>query len=455
MWFRWALAGMALLWVQVAGAAGLIFPPDATPRFSWHSFHDFAAQHDLSGQSLTITGPWTGADKEAAVNVFAYFEAATGARVAYAGSDSFEQDIMVATRAGTPPDLAAISQPGLVAALAGQGHLAPLGPELAGWMRGQYATGESWVDLGTHTGPEGPALYSFLYKAELKSLVWYVPDNFAEAGYRVPETLQGLRALTRQIVSDGGTPWCIGLGSGAATGWPATDWVEDLLLRRAEPWVYDAWARHALPFDDPRVLAAIEDFGWFARTPGHAAGGAAASATTDFRDSPAGLFSLPPKCYLHRQASFITSFFPEGVQLGRDVDFFSFPADPDRKLGRPVMGSGVSFVITRDSPAARAFLAFLQTPIAHELWMAQSGFLSPHKGANPAAYADDSLRRQGEILLGASVFRFDGSDLMPPAIGADAFWLGMVDYIAGTAAAYEVARKIEARWQALSGGQSH
>ncbi len=160
----------------------------------------------------------------------------------------------------------------------------------------------------------------------MKSLVWFVPEKFEEAGYEVPETMEDLKALTEQIVEDGGVPWCIGLGSGAATGWPATDWVEDMMLRVNPPEVYDQWVANEIPFNDPQVIAAIEEYGWFARNDAFVDGGSAAVATTDFRDSPQGLFGFPPKCYMHRQASFIPTFFPEGTEVGTDVDFFYFPA---------------------------------------------------------------------------------------------------------------------------------
>jgi hypothetical protein len=142
------------------------------------------------------------------------------------------------------------------------------------------------------------------------------------------------------MVADGETPWCIGLGSGGATGWPATDWVEDLMLRTQEPAVYDAWVANDTPFDDPAVVAAIEEFGYFALNDDYVAGGSDAVASTDFRDSPKGLFSAPPQCMMHRQASFIPAFFPEGTEVGVDVDFFYFPAYEEKDLGKPGPGRG-------------------------------------------------------------------------------------------------------------------
>jgi alpha-glucoside transport system substrate-binding protein len=197
-----------------------------------------------------------------------------------------------------------------------------------------------------------------------------------------------------------------------------------------------------------KVVAAIDEFGWFIHNDKYVDGGARAVATTDFRDSPKGLFTSPPKCYMHRQASFIPSFFPEGTKLGVDADFFYFPAYESKKLGKPVLGAGTMWSITKDSKAARAFMDFLETPIAHEIWMAQSGFLTPLKTANVEAYANDTLKKQGQILLDATTFRFDGSDLMPGKIGAGAFWTGMVDYSGGKSA-QQVGNDIQKTWDAL------
>jgi alpha-glucoside transport system substrate-binding protein len=446
--FLMTVAAAALL-AGAAGAAELKFKPGEDAKFNWASFEEFKNTHDLKGHTLSVFGPWLGPDRDLVLSVLAYFEDATGARVEYAGSDSFEQQIVIDTQAGSAANIAVFPQPGLAADLAAKGFLAPMKAETAEWLRENYAAGDSWVDLGSYKGKDGnTAFFAFPYKADLKSLVWYVPENFEDAGYEVPETLEDLKALTEQIVAEGETPWCIGLGSGAATGWPATDWVEDMMLRTADPETYDKWISNEIPFNDPAVIGAIEEFGWFATTDKFADGGKAGVASTDFRDSPKGLFTSPPKCYMHKMASFIPSFFPEGTELGADADFFYFPAYEGKDLGKPVLGAGTLFGITKDSPAAQAFIEFLQTPIAHEIWMAQSGFLTPFKGANPEAYANESLKKQGAILTSATTFRFDGSDLMPGKIGAGAFWTGMVDYVGGKPAA-AVTAEIQKSWDAL------
>lgn len=404
---------------------------------------------NLKGQTLTIAGPWLTGDKDSFEKVIAYFEKATGAHVEYAGSDSFEQQIVIDIKAGSPPDLAAFPQPGLAANMASIGGLVPLGQDNANWVRDHYAAGQSWVDLGTLKDKDGQKkFFGIFYNVNLKSLVWYVPENFQDAGYKVPTTMEGLLKLSQQIVDDGGTPWCIGLGSGDATGWPATDWVEDIMLRSYPPSVYDQWVTNQLKFNDPKVIAAIQTFGKFAKNDKFVAGGSKAVGSTDFRDSPKGLFDVPPKCYMHRQASFITAFFPKSVKVGVDADFFYFPPFASKNLGKPVLGGGTMMTITKDSPAARAFIQYLESPISHEIWMQNGAFLTPFKDVNLDAYATPTLRKQGQILLNATTFRFDGSDLMPGAVGAGSFWKGMVDYVSG-ASAKDVADAIQRSWDAI------
>ncbi|MDA0990215.1 MAG: ABC transporter substrate-binding protein [Verrucomicrobia bacterium] len=400
-------------------------------------------------EQLTVFGPWLGPDQENAEAVLSVFAEQSGHDVRYVGSDSFEQQIMIDAEAGSAPNIAVFPQPGLAAGMASRGFLSPLPEGTADWVRENYAAGQSWVDLGTYAGADGTdALYGFFYKVDLKSLVWYSPENFEDAGYEVPASMEELKALTDQIVADGGTPWCIGLGSGGATGWPATDWVEDLMLRTQTPDVYDAWVKNEISFDDARVVAAIEEFGYFARNDAYVAGGAGAVASTDFRDSPKGLFASPPQCYMHRQASFIPAFFPEGTVVGEDADFFYFPSYAEADLGNPVLGAGTVWAITSPNQAANDLIAFLETAEAHEIWMARKGFLTPHKGVDAAVFGDPTLMKMNEILLNATTFRFDGSDLMPGAVGAGSFWTGMVDYAGGKPAA-DVAAEIQASWDAI------
>lgn len=449
------VSAIAVLSLTPAVFAQELMFPKGEGAFSWDSLEEFAAAHtDLQGETLTVWSPWRDDPGDAPqwAAVVSYFEDATGVDAQLGSSPNYEEQARIDIAAGSPSNITLLPQPGLLADFAAQGALTDLGDETTTWLEENYAAGESWAALGQFEGQDGEThQFAFPFKQEVKSLVWYSPDNFEEMGYEVPETMEDLLALQDQIVADGGTPWCIGLESGGATGWAATDWIEDIMLRTQSPEDYDAWVTNELKFNDPKVVEAIEFFGSIAKDETKVAGGPAAVATTAFGDSPAGLFAVPPQCYLHHQASFIASFFPEGSVGGEDYDFFYMPAYESKpELGTPVLGSGVLAAITKDSPAARAFIEYLQTPIAHEIWMAQpnSSFLTAYSEANTEVYSSDALRQQGEILLNATTFRFDGSDMMPGAIGAGAFWTGMVDFVNGKSA-QEVADQIQAAWDAL------
>ena len=402
---------------------------------------------DLKGEVITVTCPWTGAEEGMFVKVVKKFEEATGAVVKHSCSQSSEQQIVIDIKAGSPTNISTFPQPGLAANMAAIDGLVPLGDKARDFVKSNFAAGDSWADLGTYTNKAGKKeFYGVFFNVNLKSLVWYVPENFKERGYKVPKTMEELQDLTKKIAADGNKPWCIGLGSDAATGWPATDWVEDMMLRTQTPEVYDGWVNNTIKFNDKRIVDAIEAYGWFAKNDAYVDGGAKAVATVSFKDSPKGMFGSPPKCYMHRQASFIPAFFPEGKQ--EEADFFYFPSFASKKLGNPVLGGGTIMTITKDSKGARAFMDYLQHPQASEIWMAEGGFLTPLKTADLNKYKSKQLRKQGEIFLNATTFRFDGSDLMPGAIGAGSFWKGMVNYSGGQSAK-EVADEIQKSWDAI------
>ena len=402
---------------------------------------------DLKGETLTITCPWTGAEEVIFQKVLDAFEKGTGATVKHSCSQSSEQQIVIDIKAGSPSNISVFPQPGLAANMAAINGLVPLDNKARDYVVKNFAAGKSWADLGTYPNKAGKKeFYGVFYNVNLKSLVWYVPENFKEKGYKVPKTMEELQALTKKIAASGEKPWCIGLGSDAATGWPGTDWVEDMMLRTQPPEVYDGWVNNTVKFNDKRVIEAIDAYGWFAKNDAYVDGGAKAVATVSFKDSPKGLFASPPKCYMHRQASFITNFFPDGKQ--DEGDFFYFPAFAGKKLGNPVLGGGTILTITKDSKAARAFMDFIMQPQASEIWMAEGGFLTPLKTADINKYKTPQLKKQGEIFLNATTFRFDGSDLMPGAIGAGSFWKGMVDFSGGKTAK-EVADDIQKSWDAI------
>lgn len=380
-----------------------------------------------SGQpTVTVLGVIIGEQQEKFEQAIAPFEEATGIDVVYEGTDAFATLLPVRVDSGNAPDIAMFPQPGLMADFAREGQLVPLDDFLGAEVLAESYP-QDWIDLGTIDDQ----IYGVWYRASVKSLVWYGPAAFESAGYEIPETWEEMIALSDQIVADGGVPWCLGMESGDATGWVGTDWIEDLMLRTQGGEVYDQWITHEIPFESPEVSQAFEEFGAIALNPDYVVGGTVGVISTPFGDSPNGLFTDPPNCYMHRQANFIASFFPEDVVLGEDVNVFPLPP-LDEEYGLPVLVAGDVFSMFNDTPEARQFMQYLTTPEPHEIWAELGGFISPHTNVGLEVYPDVVTQAQAEILANADLVRFDGSDMMPGAVGTGSFWTGVVNYVGGT-----------------------
>jgi alpha-glucoside transport system substrate-binding protein len=235
-------------------------------------------------------------------------------------SADFEEQLPIRAEGGTL-DVALVPQPGSVRGMAEDGTIVSL--EDMGFQIDDLAElfGDYYLSLGEVDGEH----YGLPTNINLKSMIWYPKAAFDAAGYQVPETWDDLTALADQIKAEGGTPWCVGFESGGATGWPATDWMEDIMLRTAGVDTYDQWVNHEIPFNDAAVAGAAEVFGDVMFTEGNVLGGAADTPSIAFGDAPLPMFQDPPGCWLHRQASFINAFFPEGTEAGVDYDWFPFP----------------------------------------------------------------------------------------------------------------------------------
>jgi alpha-glucoside transport system substrate-binding protein len=360
-------------------------------------------------------------------------------------SADFEAQLQIRAEGGTL-DIILLPQPGAVLDQAASGNavsLEDLGFDIAEL---EATFGEYFLTLGEFEGEH----YGLPTNINLKSMVWYPKEAFDAAGYTVPTTFDELIALSDQIVADGSNPWCVGFESGGATGWPATDWMEDIMLRTAGPDVYDQWVNHEIPFDDPAVVTAGEVFGQVMFAPDYVLGGADQTPAIAFGDAPGPMFQDPPGCWLHRQASFIPAFFPEGAEAGVDYDWFPFP--PIDQEG--TLFAGELAVVFRDAPEIRDFLTrFMDVEVQCAMGGdVASSRISPNVDVGPDCYANPILADASAVLteaLAGGTGRFDASDLMPPAVGSGSFWTGMVEYMQGGPDSLQgVLADIEASWPA-------
>jgi alpha-glucoside transport system substrate-binding protein len=364
-------------------------------------------------------------------------------------SPDFEEQFQVRTEGGTL-DVALVPQPGTVATQAEAGTIVSL--EDLGFDIGELedTVGEYLMSLVEFDGEH----WGLPTNVNLKSMIWYPKDDFDAAGYTVPTTWDELMALSDQMVADDNTPWCVGFESGGATGWPATDWMEDIMLRTAGPDVYDRWVTHEIPFNDPAVVTAAETFGDVMFHEGYVLGGAADTPSIAFGASPLPMFEDPPGCWLHRQASFIIGAapFPEDAESGVDYDWFPFP--PIDQEGTLLAGE---YAVVGTNGNRPEVADFLEKFLSVDVQCAQgaepdSSRVSPNINVSPDCYTNQILADSAAVLteaLSSGTGRFDASDLMPGEVGAGSFWTGMVRYMQeGQGSAQSVLDEIEASWPA-------
>ena len=388
----------------------------------------------LEGEEVTITGALIGEDQDGFRANFESFTEETGIVVTYQGSDNFEQEIQIQMESGDTPDFALWPQPGAVVDAAQRGMLTPLADldiDLDG-----YATNFSsyLVGLGTVDG----VVYGGANAANLKSIVWYQPAEFEARGYAVPETWDAMIALADQIVADGMNPFCFGMYSNGASGWLATDWMEDIMLRTGNGTTsYDQWVTNELKFEDPIVKNAASLLSQIMHTENYVVGGTDAIVSTYFGNAQDPMFSEDangnPGCFMHRQASFIPSFWPEAAQAGVGVETTVFPFPViDESLPKAALGAGDMWGAFNDRDATKAVAEYMLSAEFHAAAaaMPNNARLSAHTGFDTSLYSKDINRILGTIIadaLAAEAFRFDASDLMPPEVGAGSFWKEMMN----------------------------
>ncbi len=286
----------------------------------------------------------------------------------------------------------------------------------------------------------------------VKSIVFYPKQAFEAAGYTIPETYDDLVALTEEIQSTGTTPWCFGIESEAATGWPATDWVENLMVINNGADTYNQWVNHEIPFDDPAVAETLQQMEELLLAEGRTNGGRQSIASNNFLTGGNPLFDEPPGCFLFRQGNFVAQEggFPEEVlaDLDNTVGVFAMPGLTAGD--KPVLGGGdLAGIFSQDNEAAQELIQFLASAEFGTNGYAETGaWISPRTDFDTSLYPNETLASIAQIAYESTDFVFDGSDQMPGEVGSGSFWREMVAWISGGQDVETTLTNIEGSWPA-------
>lgn len=392
---------------------------------------DFGKYGQYNGATVTMYASITDPEGGYLEDSWKQFEKCTGITIQYTGDKEFETQLKTKVAGGNAPDIAIIPQPGLLQTFATAGKLKPASQAVTDEAKANWV--KDWISYGSVDG----IFFAAPMGANLKSLVWYSPKMFAKAGYTVPKTWDEMVALSDKIAATGQKPWCAGIESGTATGWTATDWMEEVMLRMYGPDVYDQWVSHKIPFNDQKVQDVLAAVGKIWKNPKYVNAGIGdvkSIATTAF--AKAGLPIEKQKCWMHQQANFYGANWDKGYTIGPDAtdDIYAFYEPPmNTNFGNPIEGGGEFVAAFADRPEVEATQLYLASgEWATSRAKVHSGWISANQKVDKTAFTDPVDKLSVDILTDPkATFRFDGSDAMPSAVGAGTFWSQMTAWIQG------------------------
>ncbi len=391
-------------------------------------------------KSIEILGSFSGEEATLFEESLADIESRTGVDITYTAAANFNQEIADRIAAGNLPDIALYPEPNLL--MAQSGSMAALDDIVnLDVLRDSLVPGMDALAVST-----SGKTYGLPIRANIKSVVWYSLKAFAQKGYSVPRTDAEVTALVKKIREDGGTPWCLGVESGSATGWVATDWIEDYVLRIGGALEYGKWARGEVSFDSDLFRQAALKFKSVWDPNGNVAGGGKGAAARSFASVANGMFSSSPDCYLMRQGSFFTGFLPPDVQANIDAEVGVFPLPTTENGTQGVVGRAeLAAAFTKDADV-QAVLNRLLSDAFGATWARAGGWFSPHITFDGRKYPNEVTRSIAAILYGSQVFVYDASDLMPLEVGGTAFPQSMAAWMAGDISLDEAITQIQATW---------
>jgi ABC-type Fe3+ transport system substrate-binding protein len=365
-----------------------------------------STKKSVSGD-VSIVGVWTG-DEEKSFNAVldGFKKANPDINVSYKSTgDNTPTVLATAVAGGNPPDLAAVSQPGLVSDFQKKGALKNIDYAKA-------ALTKNYPPDIAKIGVIGGHVYGFLIKGANKSTVWYNVAAFKNAGVsHVGTWAQFLKAA--KTLKASGTP---AFSIGGADGWTLTDLFENIYLRQAGPAKYDLLSKHKIKWTDPSVVTALKTMGAVLQS-SNMAGGTSGALQTDFPTSVSNVFATAPKAAMVIEGDFVPGVVASKNPLKPVSGYNVFPFPVIGTSTNYVEGGGDMLMAFKDTPAIRALVQYLATGEAQTIWAKRGGYTAPAKTVSPSAYPDAITRTTASAVGKAKVFRFDLSDLQPASFG--------------------------------------
>jgi alpha-glucoside transport system substrate-binding protein len=361
------------------------------------------------GEPIEVASVHVGTEQKNFRAVLDAFQEETGIEANFrSAGDDMAAFLGTQIEGGSPPDVAMIAQPALVAQLAGDGSVIELNDDVVAAIDENFSP--AWKEFGSVEGTP----YALYFKVSNKSGWYYNVQVFEQAGVQPPKTWEEL-LQTAETVDASGVPF---VSMGGAAGWTLTDWFENIYLRTAGPDMYDQLTNHEIPWTDPSVTEALETWGQLISNEASIAGGADGALQTEFEESVPQVFADPPAAATVEGLDAVIGLILAETEAQPVENFNVFPFPSINDSPPSVVSGGDGAVVLTDNPSAQRFVEYLASPEAAEVWAGKGGYISANQNLDPSAYPDDITRELATAIVEAGdEVRFDMSDLVPPEFG--------------------------------------
>jgi alpha-glucoside transport system substrate-binding protein len=385
-----------------------------------------------SSTDVTVWTAWGGAELKAFKDVLAPFEATSGIKVHLTTNRDSTNQIANGIQAGTDlPDIApGPTDPNMVKDWAGKGALksieTALGDQFSNYISNTYpalTTPPNGQTDDYYIGVVGGKHYEMMVKTQVKGLIWYNKHVFTG---QAPTSFDQLLSISPSQYG-AQSLFCAGFESGAASGWPASDQIDNIIMRQSGDQVYINWVQGKQKFTSAPIKLGYQTF-LKEVAAGSVYGGKNTVLSTNFAKAGDPLFNTTKGCLFLEQATFITSFFQQdfpsqNLKAGTDFDFFAHPSMGNSQYDGNVNGFYDNFAMYNDTPAARKLMQYMATKDAQQIWANDGGTLGAIK---TLTYNDPVFARAADIAKGAKNLLVTAGDFMPADM-QKAFWQSLLN----------------------------
>ena len=262
------------------------------------------------------------------------------------------------------------------------------------------------------------------------SLIWYDIKKLEKQNVSL-DSFESMINDTNQIADLGTSPWCLNSESAASSGWVQTNWLEDIILTKYGPDVYDKWSNLDIKSSNIKIYSSVKLIGDLVFYPNHVFGGKNSIIFEEFRNLPKILFSDSSDCFLSWSGHYFRYFIPENLEYEVDYGVVSFPKI---NFEDTVVGIGDNVVLVKNNKLSREVVSKILSKDFGNIWSSYSDteFISANKFFDSKVINNELTVFEFDLIhkaLKRDVFRYDSSELMARPIGSNKLWIFFNDYI--------------------------